>query len=73
MKDMKIKPVTAAIAAAVTLVGTASMVNDNPFGQTDLSQGYQNAEGHAISYAGKDGEGKCGEDKKAEGKSPSAF
>ncbi|MCX7555167.1 hypothetical protein OS175_14920, partial [Marinicella sp. S1101] len=73
MKNFKIKPVNAAIAAAVTVVGAGALMSgsDNPFGQTDLSDGYQNADGR-IAKADGSGEGKCGEGKcggdKAEGK-----
>ena len=56
-KKMTLKPVAAVVGAA--LVGTLSAVNvaqaaDNPFGATQLDSGY-------MQLAGKDGEGKCGE------------
>ena len=75
MKNFKLKPVNAAIAAAVTVVGAGALMNgtDNPFGQNDLNDGYQNADGRIAkadgSGEGKCGEGKCGgDDKKSEGK-----
>ena len=71
MKNFKLKPVNAAIAAAVTIVGVGALMNgtDNPFGQNDLNDGYQNADGRIAkadgSGEGKCGEGKCGGDDKA--------
>ena len=64
MKNFKLKPVNAAIAAAVTVVGAGALMSgsDNPFGQTDLNDGYQNADGR-IAKADGSGEGKCGEGK----------
>ena len=67
MKNFKLKPVNAAIAAAVAVIGAGALMSgDNPFSQTDLSDGYQNADGRIAKFDGAN-EGKCGEDKEAEG------
>jgi uncharacterized low-complexity protein len=71
-KNMKLKPVAAALGTtfAVTLAAS-SMVNaaENPFSATSFETGYMVA-GDAEGKCGGDkgAEGKCGGDKGAEGK-----
>ena len=67
-KTKTMKPLAAAIGTVViaTLAATqAANASENPFGMTDLSSGYQVAEGGAEApkkgAEGQCGEGKCGE------------
>ena len=68
MKKTNLKPVAAALgtALAMTVAATPASADASPFGMTDLNSGYQVAWGDKPE--GKCGEGKCGGDKKAEGK-----
>jgi len=62
----KLNPLAAAIGAAVvSSTLSLSAIAANPFQATDLSSGYQLADGHGKSGEGKCGEGKCGEGKDA--------
>ena len=71
-KKNRIKPIAAVIGAA--LAGSLSAVNlanaaENPFGATQLQNGYMtlaenDAGGNKEMKEGKCGEGKCGGDKK---------
>ena len=61
-KLTKLNPLAATVGAAVVasaLSAPVAQAAENPFAAADLSAGYQLASDHA--------EGKCGEDKKAEG------
>ena len=67
-KKATMKPLAAALGAvfAASLVSLpAANADANPFGMTQLSSGYMVADSHKE---GKCGEGKCGGDKKTEGK-----
>jgi uncharacterized low-complexity protein len=84
MLNRKMKPVTAAVGAVVATsfaAFAAADAQDNPFGATDLDQGYdllakgeqegkcgEGKCGESKDGEGKCGEGKCGEDKDSEGK-----
>ena len=67
-KFKSLKPLAAGVGAALVasaMSTTTVQAAENPFATTQLSAGYQLADGHE----GKCGEGKCGEGKKAkEGK-----
>jgi uncharacterized low-complexity protein len=69
MSIRKMNPITAVVGtvfAASFASAALADTQDNPFGATDLDQGYDLlAKGEEE---GKCGEGKCGEDKDAEGK-----
>ena len=71
-KNMKLKPVAAALGTtfAVTLAASPlANASENPFSVTAFESGYMVA-GDAEGKCGgdKDAEGKCGGDKDAEGK-----
>jgi uncharacterized low-complexity protein len=78
MRNFRMNPVTAAIGGVlVATLASASLADTdaNPFGATDLAQGYMllaDNHGGAKEGEGKCGEGKCGEAagdaKDAEGK-----
>ncbi|MFK8067243.1 MAG: hypothetical protein AB8D52_03265 [Gammaproteobacteria bacterium] len=68
LKKNALKPVSAIMGTAFAVSLAASPLanaTENPFGMSELSNGYMVADGHAE---GKCGEGKCGEAKEAEGK-----
>ena len=60
------KPVAAVIGAALagSVIVQPALAAENPFGLTDLDQGYQLTMSKKPEE-GKCGEGKCGDDKKA--------
>ena len=63
-KKTSMKPIAAAIGTAFVLgvAATPASADANPFGMTDLNNGYQQIAG---AHEGKCGEGKCGGKPKA--------
>jgi uncharacterized low-complexity protein len=66
MKKTHLTPVAAALGTAfiLSVAATPASAASNPFGMTDLNNGYQLAWGDKPE-AEKKAEGKCGEEKKA--------
>ena len=63
-KQTKMNPLAATLGAAVVASAMsipAVQAAENPFGATDLSSGYQLADGGDKDAEGKCGEGSCGE------------